>query len=444
VKYFTHGKFGMSNGRHYGQHAPPMPQHMDRAPFLLFHDTDEDLTRKDLETLQQSSDLDSVYPGHCFLNLVTLAKGNEPPKSYILVTPHPGMNPTPDKSASYGVPMRIGGQPHALDLRQRFNACRSMIKNALGCAKCPDNGTNCLAAWNPAVGKSYIDKNYADQFRNMKTQIAGFTFVSPVLTRDDHFEYTDRDWAFHDFDLIEKNHKMRVQNSIDGAVTRGFRKKACHVCPMNGFCPPWDSRGGRCVGPLPPSDQIDKMILDQHLPAVKAAKFPEWQFWAAAFLADGVSSTKFQHRRVRLEGVGLTAGKWKTTSYDFVFRIVYDAHPFDTAIRTTNYDLLVTYFGLPPTKKDFDNMNFKASDHAKAMFLASLNESHGASHPTFCGTNCYSVGTRRVEYGSIVIRWQLGRCFGSDDRIDSWHGYAYAFGHKPPVPHIGHGTNVGQ
>jgi hypothetical protein len=58
---------------------------------LLFHDTDEDLTLKDLEMLQRSSDLDSIYPGHCFLNLVTLSRLNDKAaKSYILVTPHPG------------------------------------------------------------------------------------------------------------------------------------------------------------------------------------------------------------------------------------------------------------------------------------------------------------------------------------------------------------------
>lgn len=410
-----------------------MPQSLGNAPYLLFHDTEEDLHQVDLEKLQQSSELDAIFPNHCFLSLVTLTVGNTK-RSYVLVTMHPGMYPTPDKADTFGIPMRVCGRPEFLYLRHKFNGCRSLIKNALGCAKCPDNGLSCLKLGLPSTW----DCEEMNKLRNMKTQIAGFTYVSPVLTRQDHFEFTERDWVCHNFDLVAPNHKMRVENAQEAAATRNFRKKACNVCPLKGFCKRWEARPTHCNGPMPSSDEIDRLTLAKFMPLLKEAPFPEWQFWAASLFAGHTSDEKHANRRVRFTGIKLDK------SDGFRFQMYYDAAPMTEAFTTSDYETIRVYVPhLPATAKEAREL-INISDHAKALYFASLERHWGSEHRTFCGSASYDVGYRVVNRGSVSVHWRHSRCFGLEDTVDSWRAYADTFGHKPDVPHQALGSKVGQ
>ena len=394
---------------------------------LIFTDTENELSNADMEALQHNSELDKIYGGHCFFFI-------DETKNCIIVTPSTKLLPTPDKAEPDDYLMRQNGKPGSLNLRQRFNDCRMIIKNAMGCAKCPLQGVECLSkTWTGMAVDNHHER--ASDFKHLKDTLADYTYVSPVMTREKHFAHAERHWNEHDFTLIDKLHQMRVENAINGAETRAFRKKACAVCPINGHCNPWVSKN-HCPGPLPPSDEIDRIILAKHLPSVAAAPFPAWQFWTVAHFADIMGNQKFNRRRIRLAGISLTSGSWKVDNYTYEFRVIYDARPTGTAYTTKNYDRLLADFGdeLPRTERESRNvLPKKFSDHAKALLFAILNMNHGARHATFCGSNSYSVEGRQLNEGSVSVRWGSGQFLIYPSEISSWRNYADTFDEDPPV-----------
>jgi hypothetical protein len=349
-----------------------------------------------------------------------------------IVTNSPGFLPMLPDRAGFDDIVQVGvrGQAREFSLRDRYNSCLSLLKATVGCEKCPDRLGACLRDMLDAQRESSAHVPDEDEmkaaFVNLKTQIAGFTFVSPVLTGDE-FDYMFRHWKDHDFKCIDATRDVLSQRARDAAETRRYMRAECDNCEAKrcskatrGTCMKW------AWGRLATSDEIDEYVLKQWLPrytGFKSNPLRPWQFWVLARASGKEGRWRdTRERRAILEGL-----TWSSAGDGFVIRGNWVYNPqWRGAFKTTDYNLVAEKFDLPRTAEEAGDLGTPPRRHEMALYFACLDITNTPPRPRyFGGPESMVINARVLQRDGIGMSFAYSRySYGRPtDVIETWGEY---------------------
>lgn len=404
----------------------------ETATGLLFSsDDDTPVTAEEVAAIAEDPKVQELFGNTFFVAPGVVESG-------VVVTASPRFYPSPDHAGSDDPPLTIfnDGEVKYVNLRKRFNDCREFVKLAMGCGKCPLYGTQCIGKYlgmpPTEVSGEFQNPDKADlkdAFKNLTSQIAGFTYVSPSLTIPDYiqesgsFLHTLRHPSEHDFTQIKANQERRSANASEAANSRWFKQNHCKVCPYKNSC----NNFRRCSGAYPEEEAYAKIILErwnERMADKERNPFEPWQFWAIARGAD--RKTKYQRAEVILEGMiwsgGFRAGIRRNKTN------IYRVTSF------TDYATVAEMFNLPKTEAECTyGWQRPESDLAVALWFETLELRAAHSKGGWGGTS-YEIHFRDltntgVNYTIAGPRWR-----GWNRNIDSFADFYDAFQTKPLAP----------
>lgn len=306
---------------------------------------------------------------------------------------------------------RPGNGIEILNLQDIYYACSLPHKLIMGCKSCNAKTGTCKIK---TLGLRYEDacedcdeeiKTYTpiyikENFKNRKTQIAGFTYISPRLTMPDlsYHSYTShrkqqetfgkiyRTVSQHDFVHIEERSSEISQGAKERERKKRFAAKACSQCFVNTSC---DHPVHCCKGPyLYNAESAAKTILEQ----VVIPYTPKQLCWllANSGMLDKRYDRCLYYTTFKLKHNELKYGLSRITEHNFI--------PLETfkeaqaILKQYSTPVEPLYHTLPLEKQ--------------ALLVEMADHSH--SRP------CKS-GFGRVSYGTVGIRY-FGQTFSFDFR----------------------------
>lgn len=315
------------------------------------------------------------------------------------------------------------GSIGTINLRDRFNACTYLVKNAIGCHACDELGIKCMSQAFPGTeielgNHSHDDDSTREMIERLfvhgKTKVGDFTYASPAMTKVDDFAPMWRAPDAHDFERIEAWTATRREAAAKAAKGRRFKKEQCSKCFISNRCAEYR----HCEGAYTPEDGQTQAALEQWLPRLASMSMPAWQFWAVSHLA----GRHAVHRRfyVMLSGIKHRYGD------KFEFAIHYRRRYAHRETWSGDYAELAELFGLPTTEDQARRLGMDKAPENKqllAMYLDSLGHSYGASELRGWAYKRRDVTYRRVDGSRLVLGW------GSDNYADSsWCVYLNSWG----------------
>lgn len=136
-----------------------------------------------------------------------------------------------------------GKLKHLPNLEDVYYECTKPIKAMLGCSECLNREiSNDDCPWKKAQGGIKLNRNddhYLnawDLFKNRKTKIGPFTFISPALTTPKYFSKTKRPYDEHDFEMITSVSKDRSKGMKERWRLIKFKKHVCKECSIQKGC----------------------------------------------------------------------------------------------------------------------------------------------------------------------------------------------------------------
>lgn len=411
---------------------------------LLLHSDDEKepLTDDDVKSLLRDPVVEKFFPNGYFV----LPADND--EMDLIITASTGFAVLPDKAQPETPLLRIVDDDviHEVDLRQRYNNCRSLVK-AMGCEYCPDKGIQCfkrdLGPAQAALGAEFGDQPDDDLAKelleNRKTKIGPFTYVSPKLTIPEGHVFVPsfRHYEDHDFSRIDENSEIISKASKKAADGQQFKKKQCVKCPIQRACSSYRS----CKGPYPPSEEMVKQILAEWEPKLKDGPFEPWQFWAIA--RGGGSYGKWQRKEVVLTGLnhhhreGWRAEIWRskcdvshlTNFTDYAkLREVFTNLPDEARVK--EYQL---GWGRPE------------NDLAVALYLQLTEQHRSRVHRGSWGGDYYSLLYKDLNNDGVSVRFGGPRYHRNKVEINTFADYrreiGYHLGARQELVRIGGHAN---
>lgn len=152
---------------------------------------------------------------------------------------------------------------HLIDLFENYYSCLKPHKLILGCVDCyhegPANG-DCQIKKLAWAGVNFEEENWqfvpTDELKkrliSRKSNIGGFTFVSPRLTAAEGFKKTIRSPDEHDFSQVRYRSNVVTRANLERGRINKFAETECRRCVMAGAClPGWGARKiqASCHGP---------------------------------------------------------------------------------------------------------------------------------------------------------------------------------------------------
>lgn len=415
------------------------------AALLLHSDDDEDpITDADLEAFANNETVQTLFPRG-----VIAVPSDETEGDWLLAenVDYAGL---PDAAQLDTPAVRLfhAGKPHMIDLRQRYNNCRSLIK-AVGCKECPEQGITCMQRALPPeqqVGLKVVNGDYdaqdadrvdedsfKEQLRNRETKIGEFTYISPSLTVPEGHHFTPglRHYKDHDFSQISDNSEKISERNKRAARDRKFRKENCSVCPVDKICKAYRS----CEGPYPSEEVITQKTLERYKDALAStAPFEPWQFWALARLGniEGTYKRNSSSRvTVRLGGLrhtrdGWTVDLWRSKTSIYEVGSVSD------------YETLKGIFGsgLPSSKEGASYYERPPSDRALALYLMLSEHKYSRRHKGGWGGDYYSIVARRLYDDHVEIKFGGPRYMRYNESIGSFAAFFREIHSNLKVDHL--------
>lgn len=392
---------------------------------LLLHSDDEKepVTDDDVKSLLRDPVVAKFFPNGYFV----LPAENE---TDVIITASTGFAVLPDQAMPETPLLRIvdDDSAHSVDLRQRYNNCRSLVK-AMGCEHCPDRGIKCfkrdLAPEFAALGLEFGQQPDDDLAKkllvNRETKIGAFTYISPKLTIPENhiFVPSYRHYADHDFARIAENSETISEANRKAADGRQFKKKQCIRCPIKDVCSNYRS----CVGPYPPSNEMVRRILAKWDECLKEGPFEPWQFWAIA--RSGGRLGKWQRKEVILTGLNHRRDGWRAE----IWRSKCDVSHLTNF---TDYRELQTVFNLPDETRVNESKPYWSrpdNDLAVALYLMLTEQRRSRMHRGGWGGEYYSLISKSLTRDGVEVRFGGPRYHRHKVDIDTFADYRREIGY---------------
>jgi len=407
MKWFTYCSDTSTVDREKGRwrakttHKKPPTYGRQPAFGLLLHsdDADDPVTDDDVKQLTKDPLVSQIFPGGYFILPSDDMEGD------VIITANDDYTVLPDQAIPETPLLRIidNEEIREVNLRQRYNDCRSLVK-AVGCTSCPDKGLRCITrAFGP--GQSFdhanFDKHADDDtakelFKNRKTKIGAFTYISPKLTiPEDHtFVPSYRHYADHDFSRIEENSSNISEANAKAADGRAFKKKQCSKCPLKTACSNYRS----CAGAYPSDEEMTKAILASWETKLKEGPFEPWQFWAIARAAGRTG--RYRKKSVTLQGLRHTRHGWVAE----IWRSKCDvSHLTDIS----SYKELQDLFDLPDEErvKEYVGWQRPEDDRAVALYLILTEQNRSRMHRGGWGGDYYTLVHKRLDGNGVNVQF---------------------------------------
>lgn len=428
MKYFTLATDDFSHGyprrRRVGISA-------SYASVVLLFGSDDGVapTAADVERIAADDQIRTLMPGGFVANLLLSEHG-----AFVGVSQSGIMVKSPDASALEEPPTLFSrhGIQLWVDTRKLYETCTSLFK-AVGCVSCPAYGMSCRKRIYADVPEIDCTSSYGglfDALVNRKSQVAGYTYISPTLTRPDprydHFVPSERSWQDHDFKAVEAWGKTRSLASTTAAERRKFQREQCPKCPLQGACSS-EGRHKWCSGAFPPAEMINADLVKQFETLVASTQLERWQFLAIARAAG--EEVRIGRRMCVLEGfqfrqnrLVIRAARCKTE-----YHVEQRWDPADAGV----YAQVGGYFPLPYVG------DYEPTDQAKALWVASLHKQY--TRPVTRGwyrcDDAISYRTLRPTRIILGMRRNMQRSYTRD--LTDWVDYANVLGDPPAAQEEG-------
>lgn len=392
---------------------------------LLLHsdDANDPITDDDVRGLLKDPVIEEFFPNGYFV-LPAETEGD------VVITASEDYAVLPDHARSETPLLRIVDEDviHEVDLRQRYNDCRSLIK-AVGCGHCPDKGLACFQRGLPmehrttatTFGNRSDDETAKELLKNRVTKIGGFTYISPKLTvPEDHvFVPSYRHYEDHDFSRIDENSADIAAANKKAADGRQFRKKQCSKCPIRTECSAYRS----CAGAYPPQEEMAQQILAEWESKLKDGPFEPWQFWVIA--RAGGREGKHLRKRVILQGLEHTTRGWRANVWRAKCQI-------KLLTSFTDYKELQSVFNLPDedtVKRDAPYWGRPENDQAVALYLLLTDQDRSLRRGGGWGGDRYSIPSKDLTNDGVTIRFAGPRWIGRSEDIKTFADYRREVGY---------------
>lgn len=406
---------------------------------LLHSDDDSDpITDADLQAFSVDETIKKMFPRGF------VAVPSDSVEGDWLLTTSAGYADLPDQAELDAPTLKIltDNNLTELDLRQRYNNCRSLIK-AVGCKECPEKGLVCLSRGVPGNISSPMvsvedaeETEFKDVLKNRETKVGAFTYISPTLTipDDHHFVPSLRHYEDHDFSNIDTNSEKISKRNKKTAADRKFKKENCSVCPLQKAC----CAHRNCVGPYPLSDEITRMTLEKWRTRLEEpAPFKPWQFWALARLG-GTPGTyrKTSNSRYSVALHGLTH-----TPRDG-WHVVLWRSKSDIGHLTSiqDYGTLQGIFegALPETEEDAVSRGLSrpSNDQSVALYLMLTDHERSLRHKGGWGGDYYGILYKALSESGVRIRFTGPRYVRYSATIDTYGAFFREITHRIGVTQI--------
>jgi hypothetical protein len=310
--------------------------------------------------------------------------------------------------------------------------------------KCPDRGKTCagrlLENYKDAAPETNTDQEEViTGFRNRKTQIAGFTYISPVLTKSDrydHFAPANRSWTDQDFTQIQRWVELRQKAAVTRADRVKFKKEQCANCPMQKSACQWNYRHWYCDGRFPPDEEITEWVIEERKDQFKDSGYAPWQVMLIA--QQSGLETQLGRRKVILDGFNLhMAYHWRRENRGSGEKITITASRNATSADLERdwptYAQVAEAFGLPKRKREAQIK--PVSDLAYALWLATLEHETLRRRSAGFGSYYDKIGYRKLLYSGVELGLRGRRGIWTTRTISSWAEFFDAVG-APPVDQI--------
>lgn len=383
--------------------SPRYGYRLGRVAFgLLLHSDDEadPITNDDVTSMLRNETLEQLFPKGYFV-MPADSEGD------LIISASDGFSILPD-AADLDTPLlQIVHQDEiqTVNLRQRYNACRSLIK-AMGCEHCPEKGIACLKRSLPGdhgpIALEHDDRSDDEEakkiLKNRKTKIGAFTYISPKLTipENNTFVPSFRHADDHDFSQININSEKISSGVKKAADGRQFKKKHCSGCALRPECNSYRS----CVGPYGSDEKIAKHVLASYESKLKEGPFEPWQFWAIA--RGGGSEGMWRRKNVVLHGL-------RHTSYGWVAEVWRRKTDLSSLTTFTNYEALRDVFhSLPDEKRVKERPDYWTqpdNDVITALYLRLTEHSRSNRHRGGWGGNYYGLLYKALENNEVTVQF---------------------------------------
>jgi len=249
----------------------------DSACALFFHKDGEDVTEEEINAIAKDPLCRSLMGDY---GVMTCDRYEKDDYSEILVSREvrdlvvPRLEKAqPEDTVILFTP---NNEPERIRLQDVYYGCKLPRRAIIGCDNCfeSETKTNCVFkdCWEP-MENADVDVTVADaiqSLKNRKSMIAGFTYLSPMLTRDTHFVSPYRHHTNHCFSCVEENSSIARQGLKERGRLRRFRENACSKCLVREAC--HHTAEGRyiklCKGPYVDTEK------EANATVVKNAKVP--------------------------------------------------------------------------------------------------------------------------------------------------------------------------
>jgi hypothetical protein len=405
---------------------------------LLLHSDDEadPITDNDIKAVIAAEEIRTLFPNGYYV-----LPGEA--ENTIVVTASTAYTVLPDKATLETPGLRIvyDDQPmQEINLRAQYNSCTSLIK-AVGCQHCDDKGIVCLRRGLQSdvmlqnFDKRSDDDDAKEMFKNRKTKIGPFTYISPRLTIPDRhfFVPSFRHYDDHDFSMIETNSQTIGTNNKERAEYLRFKKNSCGVCPLRGSCHAYRS----CVGHYPSEAEIAKQLLEEGLPLVEnSAGFAPWQFWAVARC--GGARAKYKRYEITIHGMERAYFAGRTGQRAVIFRTKTDV---GRVTEVDNYDELKRLFsGLPDeeTAKKYPEIwgrpenDVTAALYLRLMEFSETSRLHGSGG--WGGKTSYGILAKRLQDRDVRVTYCNPRYERHSTEIKTFRQFFDEISHRLGVP----------
>ncbi len=405
---------------------------------LLLHtdDTNDPITDKDLADFAKSDVVKRLFPNGF------IATPSDVVESDWLLSASAKYAELPDAAQLDSPKLRVlmDDVIQDIDLRQRYNNCRSLLK-AVGCNECPEKGMACLSrelsvqARETLPDRAEDEDTFKETLKNRKTTVGAFTYISPSLTipDDHHFVPSLRHYEDHDFENIETNSEKISEKNKRTAADRKFKQENCSRCPLQKSCTSFRS----CAGPYPSSDLITAEVMETWRERIEVPKpFEPWQFWALA--RSGGLEGKYRRSANSRYGVTLHG---LDHHYRDGWRVVLWRSRTEFARLTdiSDYETLRGIFpGLPDTKEDAERRGIVRPENnaAIALYLMLTEHSRSMRYRGGWGGDYYGILYKSLGESGTHIRFCGPRYSRHSTTIDSYAKFYAEITHRIGVKQI--------
>jgi hypothetical protein len=145
-----------------------------------------------------------------------------------------------------------------VDIQKVYSTCMNPHRIIVGCTECLRANTKSLPCELKALWTRMDDEapvmdaaDAVQKLKSRKTMIEGFTYVSPSLTKSEHFVSPYRRHDDHDFSEVEDNSDIVRKGLRERGRRRQFAKVACSECLVKSACHSETGSLGEkyCTGP---------------------------------------------------------------------------------------------------------------------------------------------------------------------------------------------------